>query len=138
MTNCTHEHVELRARTYTNGAVTHTLQCLKCGAATRSIAKDKSIIPPPFDDGLRERWEQIYAEESAKKIHQRRVAYNQYLNSPEWAAKRTKRLAWDHYVCQGCGAPAEQVHHLTYARLGCELLLDLVSVCRNCHEVIHA
>ncbi len=32
---------------------------------------------------------------------------------------------------------AEDVHHLTYARLYDEMLFDLIAVCRDCHERLH-
>ena len=33
--------------------------------------------------------------------------------------------------------PATQVHHLTYAHLGDELLFELISVCDDCRKRIH-
>lgn len=29
------------------------------------------------------------------------------------------------------------MHHLTYERLGCEWLTDLVALCKDCHEQEH-
>ncbi len=41
-------------------------------------------------------------------------------------------------VCEACGdAPAAQVHHLTYERIGRELLFDLAAVCLECHKKAH-
>lgn len=62
-----------------------------------------------------------------------------YLKSPQWQTLRKAVLKRDLYVCQSCkssGVPLE-VHHITYTRLGNELLSDLVSVCRDCHQSIH-
>ena len=69
------------------------------------------------------------------------AAYSAYLQSPEWAAKRRYVMKRDK-VCRVCGAPAQQVHHLTYARVKPpnfgELMSDLIAVCVPCHEEIHA
>ena len=48
-------------------------------------------------------------------------------------------LARDGGKCRhvGCDADAEQVHHLTYERVGYEILDDLVSTCAACHEREH-
>ena len=68
----------------------------------------------------------------------KRLAYDAYLASEAWRAKRAEALRRDKGVCQGCRArQATQVHHLTYAHLGDELLFELISVCDDCHERIH-
>jgi phage terminase large subunit GpA-like protein len=47
-------------------------------------------------------------------------------------------IARCHRVCEHCGERrAVQAHHLTYERLGDELLTDLLAVCLECHEEIH-
>ncbi|MGB7101564.1 MAG: HNH endonuclease [Xanthobacteraceae bacterium] len=72
-----------------------------------------------------------------------------YLLSAHWTAFRklaleaqSKRLGRN--VCQRChkgvneGPPNElHVHHLTYERLGSELIEDVEIVCRECHDKIH-
>lgn len=68
------------------------------------------------------------------------TAYNAYLKSPQWRAKRKLVLARDRHTCQGCGKHAEQcdgplqVHHLTYTRVSRELMCDLTTLCRDCHD----
>lgn len=40
--------------------------------------------------------------------------------------------------CEGCGdGKANQVHHLSYERLGRELDQDLLAVCDRCHRAFH-
>lgn len=40
--------------------------------------------------------------------------------------------------CRGCGTVDNlHVHHLTYERLGRELLTDLVTLCAGCHRKQH-
>ena len=43
------------------------------------------------------------------------------------------------YKCSKCAVKGERltVHHLTYERLGCELLSDLTPLCRGCHNEAH-
>lgn len=63
--------------------------------------------------------------------------YTEYLDSNEWKEKRAKILNRDKNTCQACGAAANVVHHLTYKRLFHEFDHDLVSLCSNCHDIIH-
>ena len=64
-----------------------------------------------------------------------RTWYDKYLKSKVWRAKRTAVMHRAKGVCEACGeAPPQQVHHLTYDRVGREPLFDLVAVCRECHE----
>jgi hypothetical protein len=66
--------------------------------------------------------------------------YVAYLKSPAWAAKRQEALQRAGGKCQRCGpggAPAAEVHHLTYERLYAELPEDLEAVCAPCHRQAH-
>jgi 5-methylcytosine-specific restriction endonuclease McrA len=64
--------------------------------------------------------------------------YKQYLQSPQWQAKRRKILHRAGYRCELCRkAKPLQVHHLTYERKFRERLGDLQAVCDRCHRRIH-
>ena len=64
--------------------------------------------------------------------------YKKYLESDEWKDKKRLSIKRDNGTCQGClTATALEVHHLTYERIGDELLTDLVSLCSFCHNQIH-
>jgi 5-methylcytosine-specific restriction endonuclease McrA len=64
--------------------------------------------------------------------------YHAHIESDAWKEIRRRVFARCKGVCEGCGQrPAVQVHHLTYERLGDELLFDLVAVCMTCHEKCH-
>jgi hypothetical protein len=68
--------------------------------------------------------------------------YAEYLQSDQWLELRTKILRRDKYRCQWTGksmTPGDplQVHHLTYERVGCEHMDDLVTVCRSAHKAHH-
>lgn len=65
------------------------------------------------------------------------MKYADYLRSPEWRAKADAVLERDRGRCRRCDAAAEDVHHLTYERIFCEDLDDLIALCRTCHELDH-
>ena len=67
----------------------------------------------------------------------RKVDYQAYLESDTWKHKRNQIMKMAGYKCRKCGAPAVDVHHETYRRLGNEPLTDLTAVCRNCHNRLH-
>lgn len=68
----------------------------------------------------------------------RRLLYISYLESHAWNVIRTRRLETDNFKCQICGNKFNlQVHHLTYARLGCENLEDLQTLCDEHHSRAH-
>ena len=54
--------------------------------------------------------------------------------SQQWKEVRRLRLALDHGLCVFCKSPAEDVHHVTYERVGKELSEDLRSLCKICHD----
>lgn len=65
-------------------------------------------------------------------------AYRQYLTTPIWREKRRRVIQRAGGICEGCGsARATQVHHLTYKRVGREMLFDLVAICEDCHHSLH-
>ena len=68
----------------------------------------------------------------------RKQQYHSYLQSPDWNIKRSTVLERDKYKCRICGFGDKlQVHHLTYDRVYDESLYDLVTVCEDCHTLIH-
>lgn len=67
------------------------------------------------------------------------VNYHEYIESPAWKAKADERRELDLGMCRVCGinTGALPVHHRTYERLGCEVMIDLMTVCVPCHQAIH-
>lgn len=64
--------------------------------------------------------------------------YEHYMQSDNWQAKRRLRLDADGHRCATCRRPRElEIHHLTYDRLGCERIEDLVTLCTRCHGELH-
>lgn len=84
------------------------------------------------------KWEK---EQEERKIQNQQWwnDYNHYLKSPAWERRRNLVFERANGICEGCGRnAATQAHHLTYDRLGNEMLFDLVAVCESCHLSIHA
>lgn len=72
------------------------------------------------------------------RMRSSREAYERYLTSPTWKAKRLEALEAAEFRCAGCSnSDALQVHHLTYERLGFERLTDLMVLCEQCHALEH-
>jgi len=66
------------------------------------------------------------------------MSYQEYLQTPEWAAKRQQILIRDEHRCRVCnGGEQLNVHHRTYERRGDEDLNDLTTLCQPCHEYFH-
>lgn len=69
----------------------------------------------------------------------KQIQHREYLKSPLW--RKIRANAIEHYgeVCGKCGGYGNDVHHLTYDRVGGEETLeDLQVLCRDCHEAVHA
>lgn len=63
--------------------------------------------------------------------------YQRYLASREWAVLRRKVHNRSAGICERCHInEASQVHHVTYERIGRELLEDLQHVCSLCHDFL--
>ena len=67
------------------------------------------------------------------------MPYWQYLQTPEWSARRAAMLEAADYRCQLCSGaePPLDVHHNTYERRGWENDKDLIVLCRTCHAKHH-
>ncbi len=65
--------------------------------------------------------------------------YEDYLRGEHWKAlkRRFAANAQSPKACIGCGARKYQLHHRSYARLGAEMLTDLVPLCGLCHRKVH-
>jgi 5-methylcytosine-specific restriction endonuclease McrA len=148
---CDCSRKELRRRRLASGAVIVGYQCLGCGRSVERIAKrdlDASRLPW-WDEPLAQRWKarvDAYWRERSRAFEQQREdearrfweRYHRHMASEEWADLRRRVFARCKGLCEGCGERrAVQVHHLTYARLGDEMLFDLVAMCMTCHEKIH-
>ena len=149
--DCKHSQTRNCIFTARNGVTSIRIQCLRCGDKVGDISK-RSMIDvvgqlPAWDQTIRDRWCKWISEQWARKHQEERERekavfdewYGRYLLTPQWRSKRDQVLVRDKYLCQGCLLRrATQVHHLTYVRVGREMLFDLISVCEFCHDAIHA
>lgn len=67
------------------------------------------------------------------------AGYRAYIASEQWQAVRRRFWAAGPRPCFCCGREdgPKDLHHRTYKNLGCELLRDLVPLCRVCHDRVH-
>lgn len=64
--------------------------------------------------------------------------YSAYLRSPHWLSTRAAYWESDQPKECICGElTGLQLHHMTYERVGAELLSDLTPLCGSCHTMIH-
>lgn len=67
------------------------------------------------------------------------VEYRRYIVSLRWFEKRNEAMRHYGRKCHTCGATKRlEVHHLTYERLGEELMSDLMVLCFGCHKAEHS
>lgn len=64
--------------------------------------------------------------------------YSKYIKSPQWEAKRQLYFQNFGKYCKACHQTRGpiHVHHMTYERLGRELMSDLISLCPSCHNEV--
>lgn len=140
---CPHAETERRIETFGNGTLHHCMQCLACGSAVGKWLANDGKQYPPFDQELRKTGSDLSFDERQREKQAERQEfqdrYTAYLESAEWKRKRRRVLERDAHICQGClSAPAAVVHHTTYRHVGAELLFELISLCRSCHDRAHA
>lgn len=147
-THCTCEKSAIREWTIAGGGKAFYRQCLGCGRRLGNAIK-RDLLPhypvPPADLELQQiyqhKWDE-WRSDLMQKDRQARDAwwekYTAYLNTEEWQRKRDLVLDRDGHLCQGClKKRATVVHHLTYAHAFNELLFELMSLCRDCHDACH-
>lgn len=145
---CKHPHSRLVKVTSTNGVHQFACQCIQCGnKATKWIPHDKVIYPeavaeqstkpPTMRDLMRGAFEAAQQLRAAIWEERQLFRLNCY-KTVHWQTMRRIIFARCNGICEHCHIrKAEQGHHLTYDRLGCELPEDLLAVCRLCHEELH-
>ena len=146
--HCSHESSEVRFKIASNGQKMVSAQCLRCGGSAGSFLKkaDWPAVIPEWDPDLSDRywreegqqWRDQYDAEREAESADFWTRHAEVMRSPEWREKCRKVWQRESGLCQGCReAKGAHVHHMTYARLGEELLTDLVLFCVPCHERYH-
>lgn len=156
---CTHENKKLRRGTNNGGHPVIRNQCLDCGQRIGNAVKPPANVEELafFDDAMhdaynakrtaaKEKIDQKYVEIQLRRWKAKeqgdsyyRQAHNAYLASPEWRDRRRRVMDRAQGLCEGCRqASATEVHHLSYEHWGHEFLFELVALCGDCHDRIHA
>lgn len=150
--SCFHLTTALRIKRSAVGVAIYRRQCVDCGLPRSHVLKHSDVDASgatPWDAELERRTYKQFQEEAAKSGHatelERRqrdqewaAFYAEHMQSAAWRATCVKVHKRDRGLCQGClEQPGRHVHHLTYERLGAELLIDLVLLCRRCHGRVH-
>jgi hypothetical protein len=66
------------------------------------------------------------------------MPYFEYLNTPEWHARRKAKVVEAEFRCVVCNSRDRlEVHHRTYQRRGNEDRSDLTVLCHLCHSLFH-
>jgi 5-methylcytosine-specific restriction endonuclease McrA len=147
---CPHEKTVLVWTDYETIGRAYYFECSECWYRVKRLSKkemtevDLSTAIEHDDSRRMDWWNKIWDDrkENIKIERQEKNKewwewYNEYLKTPAWLVKREAVLKRENYICQGCGkARATQVHHLTYERVGVEMLFDLVAICKTCHDSI--
>src|SRR4051794_25008547 len=67
------------------------------------------------------------------------ATYWDYLGGDHWTDfKKRYRAAGLSRRCQVCNCRPVVLHHITYSRLGEELLEDVIPLCQDHHRAVHA
>ncbi len=90
----------------------------------------------------RDYWQQHEERQAALKARLyelKTMPYAEYLQTPEWQARRQQHLKSSGFRCQICNAYGVRlnVHHRTYERRGEEYFKDLITLCETCHTIFH-
>ncbi len=149
---CDCSETRLCKRTQVNGEAYCCRQCPTCGKQVYRLTRSEvqaltaTSSLPEFDPNLTSLWlsraRQLQEAERRAEREARNCdfwrKYEEHMASAAWQALRAKVLQRADGQCEGCRAPwPSHVHHLTYARLGDEMLYDLVALCEGCHAKLH-
>lgn len=87
----------------------------------------------------RQQHEERQAALKARLYELKTMPYAEYLQTPEWQARRQQHLKSSGFRCQICNAYGVRlnVHHRTYERRGEEYFKDLITLCETCHTIFH-
>jgi len=146
---CEHPDTAFRWKLNSLGHRFYVRQCVLCGRSIGGAVAFATVRtetggrePPPFDNRLHDEQLRlrVQASSDAAALSHRDwwERYELYLQSDAWREKRRLVFERANFLCEGCRQrPAVEVHHLTYAHVGNELLFELVAVCQPCHDQLH-
>ena len=87
-----------------------------------------------------DRIKEIESNVLAPAYYIRRIVYDEYMSSPEWAAKRQECFQVHGTTCIDCKlVEATDIHHRHYETLGDESPMDdIIPLCSLCHAKRHS
>lgn len=148
---CEHKVTTVAKDYKINGTAMYFHACTRCGewwqVKGADLTAEQRAKAQPRDHTRRQafreaKWDDFKRLRSAtyeRNLTEWRAWYAEYLRSSQWRELRERVLRRANHTCEGCGiTEATAVHHLTYDRVGNELLFDLVAVCESCHQRAHA
>lgn len=151
---CKHEKTEIMRIPVAGGSIQVRACCTTCGDRVGNAMSQKDsawvqTLPIFSGDTSTSYQTRRHAERHTLLLNLARTqyqergkftkTYKQYLQSPEWRAKRDLVFKRSGGLCEGCGtAKATEAHHRTYQHFGNEFLFELLALCHACHERIHA
>jgi len=142
MEECLHPVKVVRFKIDARGRYMYLYQCTTCHQRVgdwlkREVALNGRSATPFDSDAEQESRKRIYEERREERRVEWRSRYENHLRSDKW--RELRRLVWQRAkgLCERCSEPGAHVHHLTYERMGDELLSDLQLLCRRCHEEEH-
>jgi 5-methylcytosine-specific restriction endonuclease McrA len=96
----------------------------------------KNVKPPKRNKPIKNKDGFVLKE---KYKQDRKLAYNKYILSNEWASFRRSIIKERGYRCEICGCDDKVIHahHLTYERFMRELPQDIQLLCVPCHRKVH-
>jgi 5-methylcytosine-specific restriction endonuclease McrA len=147
---CRHSEFQVVRVHWSDGRPAYRQQCVTCGLPDGSwIGKDKlgdlaTISEGDADqhtkheDARRSEWNVVALRHYQQQNSTGKLAYDQYLKSPEWRAKSKKVIQRAGGICEGClERKATQAHHVSYRHIFDEFLWELRAICEPCHERAH-
>lgn len=121
-------------------------RCGECNKKVGNIYETPELIEKQYFSGGYENWyvDGKIVNAMADDCYPRLVGfskeeYKTYINSHLWKRIKAKVIKRDNCKCVicGCNDKALHVHHLSYERFTAEDTSDLVTLCPDCHDLIH-
>ncbi len=148
---CRHSEFAVVRVKWSDGRPAYRKQCSVCGfpegawigkdklGDTSSIADADGNQFSQYEEARRLAWQSIALKHYQQQNSEGRLAYDQYLKSPEWRLKSKKVIERAGGICEGClQRKATQAHHISYRHIFDEFLWELRAVCDACHDRAHA
>ena len=103
-----------------------------------TLGRDESDCRTPAEQALKMIRSDIVDNLAWDAARQWARTKRRYLRSQAWQEKRRAVHRRSGGVCEDCGRhPVTQIYHVSYDRIGDELLVDLLGLCGPCHRERH-